>query len=64
MALRRKYGPGVTVFDPSYLGCVLVSSETEGVSAAEMIAEFEIELWDHYYARSLALQRDPNNIEP
>ena len=30
---------------------------------ADLIEEFEIELWDEYYARSLRHHHDPKNIE-
>lgn len=55
-AMRAKYGAGVQVIDPGYLGAVLVSSETEGMRAHDMAKEFELELLDDYFARSLAIQ--------
>jgi hypothetical protein len=63
-AARRKYGPGVTVHDPGRIGWVLISSETEGVKAQDMVDEFKIELLDHYFQRSLAHRREPGHIEP
>jgi len=53
-AMRRKYGPKVRVHDPGHLGAVLVSSETEAFTVADLVAEFEIELLDAYWTRSLA----------
>lgn len=61
--LKKKYGSDVTIFDPGLLGCVLITSESETVSVEEMVAEFEIELWDDYYARSLAHHDNPANRE-
>lgn len=62
-ALRRKYGRGVEVRDPGLLGAVLITSETEGVSAMDMVAEFQIELLDDYMARSLKHRRDVLQME-
>jgi len=62
--LKKKYGPEATVFDPGYLGSVLLSSESETVTVDQMIEEFEIELWDDYYARALKAHRDPKRVEP
>jgi predicted amidohydrolase len=56
-ALKKRYGPGVTVSDPGFLGSVLVTSETEGVSACDMARQFEIELLDDYFARALEHRR-------
>jgi len=63
-ALKKEYGPGVTITDPGYLGPVLISSETDGVSALQMAEEFEIELLDHYFERCLAHRHAPGHIEP
>lgn len=63
VALKRKYGPDVTIFDPGQLGSVLITSESESVSVEEMIAEFEIELLDEYFARSLAHHKEETNRE-
>lgn len=61
--LKAKYGPKVTITDPGCLGCVLVASEHETISVDEMIKEFEIELLDDYFARSLAYRHKPGSIE-
>jgi predicted amidohydrolase len=55
-AMQKKYGPGVTVHDPGYLGAVLITSEMEAPTSAELVREFGIELLDDYWARSLAAQ--------
>jgi len=60
-AMRAKYGAKVQVFDPGYLGAVLVSSEADGISARDMAQEFELELLDDYFARSLAVQTQHRN---
>ncbi len=51
-SLKEKYGRGVTISDPGHLGSVLISSNTSGVSAEEMVREFEIELLDDYFERA------------
>jgi len=61
--LKAKYGPKVTINDPGCLGAVLVSSEHETISVDEMIKEFEIELLDDYFARSLEHRHKPGNME-
>jgi predicted amidohydrolase len=62
-AMRDKYGPEVRVFDPGFLGSVLISSESDKRTCAELIEEFGIELLDQYMARSMAHRRDPENVE-
>lgn len=63
VALKKKYGPEVTIFDPGELGCALITSESETVGVKEMIEEFEIELIDDYFARALEYHHDPANRE-
>ncbi len=62
-ALKEKYGRGVHVKDPGFLGYVLITSQTEGVSAMDMVAEFEIELFDDYMRRSLEHRHAPGHME-
>ena len=64
VALKKKYGPGVTVFDPGFVGAVLVTSELPDVSARQMIEEFQMETWDEYYERSMRHRHTPGNMEP
>ncbi len=61
--LKAKYGPKVTITDPGCLGAVLVASKHETKSVDDMIEEFEIELLDDYFARSLAHRHKPPNME-
>ena len=51
-ALKKKYGKEVIVTDPGRLGVVMITSEKDGVSAGDMIKEFNIELVDDYFNRS------------
>jgi len=62
-ALKAKYGPGVTITDPGYLGSVLITSETDACSAKAMAREFKIELLDDYFHRALAHRHAPGHIE-
>ena len=63
-AMKAKYGPRVSVYDPGYLGAVLISSESDRVTSGDLVQEFEIELLYDYWSRSLAHRRDPKNQEP
>lgn len=62
-AMRRHYGPLVRVKDPGLLGAVMITSESDTVSASKMAAEFEIELLDDYMERSLAHRHAPGMME-
>jgi predicted amidohydrolase len=50
--LKAKYGDAVTIHDPGKVGSVMITSEDENVSAAQMVKEFDIELLDDYFNRS------------
>ena len=63
-AMKAKYGPRVSVYDPGHLGAVLISSESDRLTSGDLVQEFEIELLDDYWSRSLAHCRDPKNQEP
>lgn len=52
-ALKSNYGDSVDIHDPGYWGSVLITSRCESVTALEMAREFEIELLDEYFTRSL-----------
>ena len=60
-SLKAGYGPGVSIYDPGYLGSVLISSETDDKTSDDLVREFEIELLDDYWVRSLAHHHDPKN---
>ncbi|HOP10180.1 MAG TPA: carbon-nitrogen hydrolase family protein [Oscillospiraceae bacterium] len=57
-ALKQKYGAKVKITDPGYLGSILITSETDECSAADMVVEFGIELLDDYFARSTKARED------
>jgi hypothetical protein len=62
-AAKDKYGSGVKVFDPGHLGSVLLSAEAENLNIDDIIREFQIEIWDEYYNRSMQHRHSPGNIE-
>jgi len=51
-ALKKKYGPEVTIYDPGKVGAVMIISESDSLSAEDMVKEFDIELLDDYFQRS------------
>jgi predicted amidohydrolase len=50
--LKADLGPLVTIHDPGKVGSVLISSESDEISALEMIRKYDIELLDDYLKRS------------
>ncbi len=56
-AMKKKYGTGVKIEDPGYLGSVLISCEMEEKTVKDLIKEFKIELLDDYFKRALAHRR-------
>ncbi len=60
-AAKAKYKDALNIFDPGYVGAVMLSSEAGEVSAKDIINEFEIETLDHYIERALK-HREQNMI--
>jgi len=56
MELKRKYGDKVIISEQGELGVLLITSEHEQISAADMVKEFDIELLDGYLDRSVQLR--------
>ena len=52
LAMKGKYGTGVSIHDPGLLAAVLISSEDETMAVQQMIQEFSIEPLDNYFSRS------------
>lgn len=50
--LKMKYGNEVSIIENDRLNVLMITSEKEGVSAEDMIKEFNIELLDDYFNRS------------
>ena len=63
-AMKAKHGPRVSIYDPGYLGAVLIASESDEKTIDDLVEEFEIERLDDYWARSLAHHHNPENMEP
>ena len=63
-AARKKYGAKVKIYDPGFLASVLLSSETDEFTVANLVQEFGIELLDDYLARAQAHRLAPGRIEP
>ena len=57
-AAKEKYGSKIDIFDPGYLGAVLLTSETEEFTASQLVEAFSIERLDDYFARCLAQQEE------
>lgn len=51
---KFSYGEKLKIYDPGYLGRVLVTSEDDGVSVKDIVKEFEIETLDRYLSRCAA----------
>jgi predicted amidohydrolase len=62
-AMKAQYGPKVSIYDPGYLGAVLIASESDEMTIDDLIETYEIERLDDYWARSLAHRHDPRNVE-
>lgn len=48
---RKKYGRKISVFEPGHLACVLLTSESPEITAAQVVEEFGIERLDDYFSR-------------
>ncbi|MGO1567998.1 MAG: carbon-nitrogen hydrolase family protein, partial [Brachybacterium sp.] len=63
--LKAQYGREVMIEDPGLVGMVLVSSQSDEVSAVDMLREFEIQELDGYFAESTAhLEHSTLNVLP
>ena len=51
--LKKKYGDKVIITEQGELGVLMITSEHDQISADEMIKEFNIELLDDYFERSI-----------
>lgn len=57
-ALKKKYGTGVKIYDPGFLGSVLITCEMEDKTINDLVKEFEIELLDDYFKRALTHRKE------
>lgn len=56
-ALRKKYGDEVIIDIPPQLGSALIYSQTEKRTAQDIVAEFELESLDDYFARAVKVNQ-------
>lgn len=59
---KKKYKDALKIYDPGYVGSLLLSSETSELSINDIIEEFEIETLDNYFERALN-HRNQNTIK-
>lgn len=57
-ALKEKYGDEVIIHDPGRIGVVMITSESDKVTAEEMVKEFDIELVRDYFRRTREMRKD------
>ncbi|MNR58910.1 hypothetical protein D3C85_1800420 [compost metagenome] len=63
LQIKQKYGTKVKIHDPGFLGCVLLTSESEDLNVKDIIAEFGLELMDDYFRRAEESRCMPGRIE-
>ena len=54
---RKKYGRKINIFDPGRLGSVLITSETQEITAAQVVDEFGIERLDDYFQQVMQFRK-------
>lgn len=54
--LKIKYGSDVTVYDPGYYGCVLITSNSDKISSREMLKQFQIDNSETYLEKARQLR--------
>jgi predicted amidohydrolase len=62
-AMKKRYGEDVVISDPGEIGAVLITSESENITAKEMAKEFEILLLDDYLNNSREFRHKPGMME-
>lgn len=55
---KHKYKDALSIYDPGYVGSVMLSSEDESMTVEEIINEFEIETLDSYFERALSHRKE------
>ena len=56
--IKSKYGSDVSIVEPGLLAPVVLSSESDAFTAADIVREFKLELLDDYFDRSRAFRAD------
>jgi len=60
--LKKKYGGGVTLYDPCHIGYFMLTNELDGITINEMFKEFGILSYDDYLAEQRENRLKPGNI--
>lgn len=63
-AAKEKYGANIEYRTPYGVGCVLLSAVADELTARQVVEEFDIELWDDYYERSMRARYESGRIAP
>jgi len=61
--LKKKYQEEVTIYDPGKIAAVLLTSESDKVSAKEILREFNITPLDEYLDNSREYRLKPGIIK-
>ena len=61
--MKKKYQEEVTIYDPGKIAAVLITSESDKVSAKEMMREFNITPLDEYLDNSREYRLKPGIIK-
>ncbi len=56
--INKKYGDKVMIKDPGRIGAVMITSEHEAISAADIVKEFDMETLDEYFNRSRKVRKE------
>lgn len=59
--IRKKYGPEVEIDDTGRLASVLLYSNSDDFTAADLVREYELETLDDYLTRAGAMAKNPAN---
>jgi len=62
-AMKKRYGEDVIISDSGEIDAVLITSESENITAKEMAKEFEITLLDDYLNNSREFRHKPGMME-
>lgn len=57
-AAKKKYKDALTVYDPGFVGSLMLSCEAEGMKVDDIISEFDIETLEAYFARVRAHRKE------
>jgi predicted amidohydrolase len=60
-AIKKNYGPEVSIIDPGNLGYFMIASESDKFSAADILAEYEMITYDEYLEQTLIMRNNPEH---